>query len=130
MGVCLGKGTVLLQEEFEDLVLDAIDELPRELLVRLDNVAVVVQRWPSRAQMVEADLHHEEELLGLYEGIPLTERDDYGMVLPDKIALFQGSIEAICASDEEIVEEVRRTVVHEVAHHFGIDDEALHEMGR
>ena len=116
-------------EEFEDLVLDAIDELPRELLVRLDNVAVVVQRWPSRAQMVEADLHHEEELLGLYEGIPLTDRENYNLVLPDKITIFQGSVEAMCHTQEEMAREIKVTVAHEIAHHFGIDDERLEEIG-
>ena len=70
-----------------------------------------------------------EYLLGLYEGIPLTERYDYNLVLPDKITLFQGAIEAICSSDEEVVEEIRDTVVHEVAHHFGIDDQRLQQMG-
>ncbi len=69
------------------------------------------------------------ELLGLYEGVPLTERSEYSMVLPDKITLFQGSIEAICSTGDEIVEQVRETVVHEVAHHFGIDDDRLEELG-
>ena len=65
----------------------------------------------------------------LLEGLPLTERDDYGMVLPDKITIFQKSIEAICEGEEELVREVRDTVVHEIAHHFGIDDDRLHELG-
>ncbi len=70
-----------------------------------------------------------ELLLGLYEGVPLTERADYLQLLPDRITIFQGSIEAICTTNEEIVAEIRTTVIHEVAHHFGIDDERLHELG-
>jgi predicted Zn-dependent protease with MMP-like domain len=119
----------LRQEEFEDLVLNAIGELPQELLARLDNVAVVVQQWPSRAQMAEAELDHENELLGLYEGIPLTDRENYNLVLPDKITIFQGSVEAMCHTQEEMALEIRVTVAHEIAHHFGIDDERLEEMG-
>ena len=129
MAVCLGRGTVLRQEEFEDLVISAIGDLPQELLTRLDNVAVVVQQWPSRAQMVEAELDHEDQLLGLYEGIPLTDRENYNLVLPDKITIFQGSVEAMCHTQEEMAREIKVTVAHEIAHHFGIDDERLEEMG-
>ena len=129
MEIGQSKGTVLRQEEFEALVLDAIEKLPQELLVRLDNVAVVVQRWPSRAQMVEAELEHEDELLGLYEGIPLTERESYNLVLPDKITIFQGPVEAMCHTPEEMAREIKVTVAHEIAHHFGIDDERLEELG-
>lgn len=68
-------------------------------------------------------------LLGLYEGVPLTARENYGFVLPDKITIFQEAVEAVCTSPDQIVDEVRDTVVHEVAHHFGIDDEALHALG-
>ena len=117
------------QEEFEDLVINAIVELPQELLTRLNNVAVVVQQWPSRAQMVEAEIDHKGELLGLYEGIPLTDRENYNLVLPDKITIFQGSVEAMCHTEEEMAQEIRATVAHEIAHHFGVDDEWLEEMG-
>ena len=126
---CLGRGSVLRHEEFEDLVVDAIGELPQELLARLDNVAVVVQQWPSRAQMAEAELGHRDDLLGLYQGIPLTDRENYNLVLPDKITIFQGSVEAICHTREEMAREIKVTVAHEIAHHFGIDDERLEEMG-
>ncbi len=117
------------QEEFEDLVLDAIQELPQELLARLSNVAIVVQQWPSREQLDEAGLKNRGDLLGLYEGIPLTAREGYNLVLPDKITIFQGPVEAICRTPEEIAREVKDTVAHEIAHHFGIDDERLDEMG-
>jgi predicted Zn-dependent protease with MMP-like domain len=119
----------LRQDEFEALVIDAIGKLPQELLARLDNVAIVVERWPSRTQMAEAKLEHRGELLGLYEGIPLTDREGYNLVLPDKITVFQGAVEAMCHTREDMAREVRVTVAHEIAHHFGIDDERLEEMG-
>ena len=117
------------RDEFEELVLDAIGELPEELLAQLDNVAVVVEQWPSRDQMATGGLESEEELLGLYEGIPLTDRESYNLVLPDKITIFQGPVEAMCHTREEMAREVKVTVAHEIAHHFGIDDERLEELG-
>ena len=114
---------------FERLVAEALDGIPDDIGDRLDNVDVVVDDWPSQAQLIGSGINEGEYLLGLYEGLPLTERDDYNMVLPDKITLFQGAIEAICSNDEEIVREVRDTLIHEVGHHFGIDDERLYEMG-
>ena len=123
------EGRNLRQDEFEELVLEAIQELPQELLARLDNVAIVVQRWPTRVQMEVADLVERGELLGLYEGIPLTDRENYNLVLPDKISIFQGPVEAACDTREEMAREVKVTVAHEIAHHFGIDDEQLEEMG-
>ena len=117
------------QDEFEELVLEAIQELPQELLARLDNVAIVVQRWPTRVQMEVVGLENRDELLGLYEGIPLTDRENYNLVLPDKISIFQGPVEAACDTREEMAWEVKVTVAHEIAHHFGIDDERLEEMG-
>lgn len=120
---------MLRQDEFEALVIDAIGELPQELLARLDNVAIVVQEWPTLDQMAEAELEHRMELLGLYEGIPLTDREGYNLVLPDKITIFQGPVEAMCRTREDMAREVRVTVAHEIAHHFGIDDERLEAMG-
>ena len=116
-------------EEFEGLVRRALDEIPEEISSRLDNVDLVVEDEPSRGQLIGSGLGDDHLLLGLYEGIPLTDRFDYSMVLPDKITLFQKSIESICSTEEEIIEEVRQTVIHEVAHHFGIDDHSLDEMG-
>ena len=114
--------------EFEGLVRRAVQGIPEQLRAYLDNVDLVVEDWPAQAQLAGHVIDEEDYLLGLYEGVPLTERDDYGMVLPDKITLFQKAIEAVCDSDEEIIEEVRDTVVHEVAHHFGIDDDRLDEL--
>jgi predicted Zn-dependent protease with MMP-like domain len=105
---------------FEELVADALDEIPEDLWRLVDNVAVVVR-----------DGSEGSSLLGLYDGIPLTLRDaSYdGMVMPDRITIFRLPILAMCADEAEVVEQVRITVIHEVAHHFGIDDARLHELG-
>lgn len=107
-------------ERFEQLVVDALDGIPDELARCMDNVAVFV-----------ADRSRQRGLLGLYEGIPLTARDaGYGgMVVPDRITIYRDAIIESCATEEEVVEQVRITVVHEIAHHFGIDDRRLHELG-
>ncbi len=105
-------------ERFEELVADALDGIPSQLGALMDNV------W------VQVDDRSAPGLLGLYEGVPLTERQAYGgMVMPDKITIFRRSICRVCDSEEEVVEQVRTTVVHEVAHHFGIDDRRLAELG-
>ncbi len=107
------------EPEFEELVADALDELPEPLVQMVDNLVVVVE-----------DRHPTEELLGLYEGVPLTERDDYGgLVMPDRVTIYRLAICEICDTLEDVVDEVLVTVVHEVAHHFGIDDDELHELG-
>lgn len=109
----------LPEPEFEALVVDALDSVPEQLLALMDNVAVVIE-----------DRHEEEDLLGLYEGVPLTEREDYGgLVMPDRITVYRLPLCEMCATPEEIVDEVRITVVHELAHHFGIDDDELHRLG-
>jgi predicted Zn-dependent protease with MMP-like domain len=107
-------------DRFEDLVADALDGIPEALGRLMDNVAVVVKDGSPRSG-----------LLGRYDGIPLTERArGYdGMVLPDRITIFRLPILATCADEAEVVEQVRITVVHEVAHHFGIDDARLDELG-
>ncbi|MGH9282247.1 MAG: metallopeptidase family protein [Acidimicrobiales bacterium] len=105
--------------DFSRLVEEALDDLPDELGRLMQNVAVVVD-----------DITPPGVLLGLYEGIPLTERYEYGgLALPDRITVFRRSICAACDSEEEVVEQVRVTVVHEVAHHFGISDDRLDELG-
>jgi len=109
----------LSREEFEDLVGEALDTIPPELTAHMRNVVIVVE-----------DEAPEPGLLGLYQGVPLTERGDwYGGVLPDHISIYRNEILAICDTPEDVVEEVRITVVHEIAHHFGIDDRRLHELG-
>ncbi len=107
-------------ERFEELVSDALDRIPPELAAAIDNVVVLVE-----------DRHPEEQdLLGLYEGVALTERDTtYAGALPDVITIYRGALLEMCDSEAEVVDEVTITVVHEIAHHFGIDDKRLHELG-
>jgi predicted Zn-dependent protease with MMP-like domain len=114
---------------FEQLVDEAIESLPDDFKERLDNVAIVVEDLPSPGEARRLG-RRGGRLLGLYQGQPLTRRDSrYGMVFPDKITIFQGNVEAISRSEAEIREEVRKTVLHEIAHHFGIDDRRLHDLG-
>lgn len=117
-------------ERFEELVVRAVGSLPEELQERLDNVDVIVADRPTPDQMQKSDRKRGEILLGLYEGVPLIHRHSgYGMVAPDKITIFQKNIEAVCHSDDQTVREIRRVVLHEIAHHFGISDERLRELG-
>jgi len=120
----------MLQERFERLVAEALDSLPAEIAAQMENVEVVVELYPTRRQLAAGRVPPGQTLFGLYEGVPRTERTThYAMVLPDKITVFQGPIEAYCQTDEAIREQVRRTVVHEIAHHFGIGDRDLRRMG-
>jgi predicted Zn-dependent protease with MMP-like domain len=108
------------EDRFEALVVEALDGIPPDLAAHIDNVAVVVR-----------DRSRDGQLLGLYEGVPLTERADYGVgaVLPDRITIFREPIIALCRTEAEVVRQVQITVVHEVGHHFGLDDDRLHELG-
>lgn len=107
------------RERFEELVAEALDGIPPELTKAMSNVAVFVEDVPD-----------DPHLLGLYVGIPLTRRtSSYAGVLPDRIMIYRATICAMCDTEADVVDEVRRTVVHEVAHHFGIDDARLHELG-
>lgn len=108
------------RQRFGELVSDALDLIPTELAAAFDNVVVLVE-----------DRNLEEpDLLGLYEGVALTERDThYAGALPDTITIYRGALLQMCDSEEQVVDEVAITVIHEVAHHFGIDDERLHELG-
>jgi predicted Zn-dependent protease with MMP-like domain len=110
------------REEFEEAVADALDTLPPELTRVMDNVVILVEDDPPPG---------EEDLLGLYEGTPLTARDGGWAAgsLPDRITIFRRPTLELCESREEVVAEVQVTVVHEIAHHFGIDDDRLHELG-
>lgn len=119
------------QERFEELVRRAVDNLPEEFLERMDNVDIMVEDYPTATQMRKARVSRGSILLGLYEGVPRTRRSSaYGMVLPDKITIFRKSIEAKCQNDDEIIAEIKRVVLHEVAHHFGIGDDRLRELGK
>ncbi|MEV0560790.1 metallopeptidase family protein [Dactylosporangium sp. NPDC050588] len=109
------------KERFEELVGEALDEVPEELLDLMDNVVILVVDDPPPG---------EPDLLGLYEGFSLTERGwDYSGVLPDRISIYRNPILAICDDEDDVVDEVAITVVHEIAHHFGIDDRRLHALG-
>jgi predicted Zn-dependent protease with MMP-like domain len=115
---------------FELLVAEALDSLPSDIQEKLENVEVVVVWRPSPAQLRQVGLGPGHTLFGLYEGIPLTNRTSgYNMVLPDKITIFRQPIEAHCRTDEQVRQVVRRTVLHELAHHFGISDDRLRELG-
>lgn len=110
---------IIGEDEFVVLVEAALDSIPEQLARMVDNVVVVVE-----------DRHETEDLLGLYEGTPLTEREDYGgLVMPDQITLYRIALCEMARDRDEVVDEVRVTVVHELAHHFGIDDDELHRLG-
>jgi predicted Zn-dependent protease with MMP-like domain len=111
----------MTRERFEELVSEALDTVPPELTRLIDNCVVLVED--------EAPLE-DPGLLGLYDGTPLTERDSgYTMAMPDRITIFRNPTLAICETEGEVVEEVGITVVHEIAHHFGIEEERLHDLG-
>jgi predicted Zn-dependent protease with MMP-like domain len=117
------------RESFERLVARAVDDLPEEFLERLENVDVVVEDYPTHDQLLKLGMEPGETLLGLYEGVPRTRRGGhYGLVPPDKITIFQRSIEAKCRYSGNISAEVQRVVKHEIAHHFGISDARLHQL--
>ena len=117
------------RREFEQLVDRALDNLPDEFSSLLENVVVFIADRPSREALREMQVPPDETIFGLYEGIPLTERThDYGLVTPDRITIFQRPIEEACSSRAEIMEEIRRTVLHEIAHFFGIDDARLDKI--
>jgi predicted Zn-dependent protease with MMP-like domain len=109
-------------QEFDDAVGDALDDVPSELLALMDNVVFLVEDEPPST---------DPDLLGVYDGTPLTERDGNWAAgaLPDRITIFRGPTLRMCDTREEILDEVAVTVVHEIAHHFGMDDERLHELG-
>ncbi len=114
-----GEPLVMSREEFEDAVGDSLDLVPEPLMARLDNVVFLVEDEPPP---------DEPDLLGLYDGIPLTERD-WGAQLPDRIFIYRGPLLRLCTDRDELLDEIAVTVVHEIAHHFGIDDARLHELG-
>jgi predicted Zn-dependent protease with MMP-like domain len=112
----------LSREDFEAAVADALDSVPPDLARMMSNVVILVEDDPPDG---------DRQLLGLYEGVPLTERDGWWAAgsLPDRITIFRNPILASCQTREQVVAEVRVTVIHEIAHHFGIDDHRLHELG-
>jgi predicted Zn-dependent protease with MMP-like domain len=117
-------------EQFEQLVAQVLSELPEFFQERLDNVDVIVEEFPDRHTMRLARVRSPYDLLGFYHGVPLTERTtNYGLVAPDKISIYRRPIEIQCRSDEELRAMIRRVVLHEIAHHFGISDNRLRDIG-
>jgi predicted Zn-dependent protease with MMP-like domain len=111
----------LTPEEFERVVIDELDELPDEMVDGLENLVFVCEDRPEDGSL---------DLLGIYEGVALTERDRYGFgELPDRIVLFREPLLAICETEDELRDEIHITLVHEIAHFYGIDDEELHRLG-
>jgi predicted Zn-dependent protease with MMP-like domain len=113
---------LMTQEEFEEAVGDALDAVPADLLDLMENVVFLCEDEPPA---------EDPDLLGVYDGVPLTERDSFWAAgsLPDRITIFRGPTLRMCATRDEVLHEVAVTVVHEIAHHFGIDDDRLHELG-
>ncbi len=114
----------MTNEEFEKLVGEGIDAIGEKFLSRLKNVEVIIEDDPTPQQMEKLKLHNTL-LFGLYEGVPLTKRQSYGQVLPDKITIFKNSIERVYTRPEDIRQAVKNTVWHEIAHHFGMDEEQV-----
>jgi predicted Zn-dependent protease with MMP-like domain len=110
----------MTRHRFEELVAEALDEIPPEFARAMDNVVVLVEEYNEE----------EPDILGLYHGVALTERTShYGGVLPDRISIYRRPILRMCEDEDEVVEEVLITVMHELGHHFGIDDARLHDLG-
>lgn len=115
---------------FDRLVAEAMDALPANIRRHIANVAIVVEELPDDDVLDLVGLDDPFELLGFYHGVPLTARDhNYGLVAPDKISLYRQSILAVCRDDAEAKRTIHRTLRHEIAHYFGIDDERLEELG-
>jgi predicted Zn-dependent protease with MMP-like domain len=120
------SGTVVSRERFEELVGDALDSIPESLGSQMDNVVIVVEQWPTDEQ-----LRGHGMLFGLYEGISLTRRGpmSYELAAPDRITIFQGSLQQASRDVADLAARVRTTVLHEVGHHFGLSDARLEELG-
>jgi len=115
---------------FELLVVEALNELPAAFQAKMDNVEVVVEDWPDRETMRKAEVSHPAQLLGFYQGVPQTKRTHrYGLVLPDKISIYQRSIEMRCRTKAQVRATIGRVLRHEIAHHFGLDDDRLRAIG-
>ena len=117
------------KSEFEKLVQEGIQQIPKKFRNKLSNVAITIENSPSQTQLRKLNLPDNQLLFGLYQGIPQTKRGfNYNLVLPDKITIFQKPIESLSESSEEIRQIVRQTIWHEIAHHFGIDERRIREI--
>lgn len=113
------------RDKFEELVRQGIEAIPQRFLKKLNNVDIIIEDEPTKEQMKKLKLGKGAKLFGLYQGIPQTKRSHYSWVLPDKITLFKKPIEEVALSEEEVKEKVKETVWHEIAHHFGMDEERV-----
>ena len=119
----------MTRRQFEALVEKALRKLPRAFKDKLANVAVVVEDWPDDETLDEMGIEPPDTLYGLYRGVDLTHRDSgYGNVLPDTVTIYQGPIEEDCVDEAEMAQVVRETVVHEIGHYFGLDDDTMHRI--
>jgi predicted Zn-dependent protease with MMP-like domain len=119
----------MTRPEFETLVERALRTLPRPFKDRISNVAIVVEDWADDETLEQLGIEPPDTLYGLYRGVDITRRDStYGNVLPDAISIYQGPIEEDCADEEEMAELVRETVIHEIGHYFGLDDDTMHRL--
>ena len=126
----LDGGYTAAARRFKALAREAVNGLPDHLRARIDNVAIIVRGRPTARELRSAGVPHGGTLLGLYQGTPLPLRHSgYNMALPDRIYLFREPLEALSRTDEQLVAQIRRTVLHELAHHFGISDDRLTEIG-
>ena len=120
----------ITRREFEDLVRQALDEVPEEFLPYLENLAVEIEDMPSARDCREAEIDDPQWLLGLYHGTPLTEQSvEHPYQWPERISIYQKNIQRVCRTREEIIDQVRTTVLHEIGHHFGLDEDDLEELG-
>ena len=119
----------MTRRQFEALVEKALRKLPKAFKEKLANVAVVVEDWPDDETLDEMGIEPPDTLYGLYRGVDLTHRDSfYGNVLPDTVTIYQGPIEEDCADEAEMAQVVRETVMHEIGHYFGLDDDTMHRI--
>ena len=117
------------RRRFDQIVEKVLDSLPEEFSELLDNVVVFTEDEPSAELLADSEVPSGETLFGLYEGVPLTERTStYGLVAPDRITIFQKPIEQSCETEKDVANQIRRTVLHEIAHFFGIDEDRMDEI--
>lgn len=120
------------QRQFEELVEKSFEELPHEFKEKIENVHIIVQDFPDEEDVRSTHAGKSDLLLGLYSGVPLTKRGiGYGMypVVPDRIKLYKANIEAVCKTDQEVIEKVKQVLIHEIAHYFGMNDSEIERAG-
>lgn len=119
----------MTRARFEDLVIKAVKDLPQGFKKKMENIAVVVEDWPSRQILSSMGIRRRDNLLGLYQGVPYPKRGfHYGNVLPDKITIYQRPIESLCRTDDEIKTKIQEVIVHEIGHYFGLTEQKLAEL--